>query len=307
MLNKLNKSLAKSVSFKGVGLHTGKESLIKILPGDENSGIIFKRIDLKTNNLIDANFKNVCSTTLSTTLQNKHGVKVSTVEHLLAALYIAGIDSAIIEINSEEIPIMDGSAKNFLEVLKQTEKKFLDKNAKYIKVLEKIELKDGDRKIEITPNDSFEVDFELHYQNNVIGNQRNSINFETSDLKEVEESRTFCLYKDIKKIKTMGLAKGGTLENAIVVDDEKIINEGGLRNKNEFVNHKILDLVGDFLLSGYRILGKVYCYQGGHQLSNLFLHKLLKQTDKYKIVETEEISVKKNKNLNYNFKLAANA
>ena len=141
----------------------------------------------------------------------------------------------------------------------------------------------------------------------MIGNQRNFINFNSDNLKEIEEARTFCLYQDIQKIKKMGLAKGGSLENAIVVDDSKIINECGLRNEKEFVNHKILDLAGDFLLSGYRILGSVFCHQGGHQLSNLFLHKLIKSKNKYKTLELETVITKKSKDLVTNFELAARA
>ncbi len=301
------KTVLKPVSFKGIGLHTGKKSKVKILPGNDEDGIIFKRVDLKNNNLIPANYKNVCSTTLSTTLQNKYGVKVSTVEHLLASLYIAGIDSAIIEIDNEEIPIMDGSAKDFLEILKKTKTKQLNKKIKYLKVLEKIELVDGTRKIRIEAKDSFEVDFELNYSNKIIGKQRNKIDFETGDLKDIEESRTFCLYDDIQKIKKMGLAKGGTLENAIVVDNEKIINEGGLRNQKEFVNHKILDLAGDFLLSGYKILGSVYCCQGGHQLTNQFLHKLLKSKIKYQTFEFDKKIIDQGKSLRPHLKLAVSA
>ena len=262
---------------------------------------------MSNNNLIEANYQNVSSTTLSTTLQNKHGVKISTVEHLLAALYIAGIDSAIIEVDSEEIPIMDGSAKIFLDALKNTELKKINKKIKYLKVLETLELKEGNRIIKISPNNSFEVDFELKYENSIIGNQRNSVNFQSDDLKEIQESRTFCLYEDIQKIKKMGLAKGGTLENAIVVDENKVINEDGLRNNKEFVNHKILDLAGDFLLSGYKILGKVYCYQGGHQLSNLFLHKLIKSKNNYEILNFDENLAKERQTPKTHFKLAANA
>ena len=301
------KTLKNPISFKGVGLHSGKKTNLKILPGNDNSGIIFKRVDLKINNLIEANYKNVSSTTLSTTLENKHAVKVSTVEHLLAALYISGIDSAIIEVDNEEIPIMDGSAKDFLTVLKKIDTKKLNTKIKYLKILDKIEFKDGEREINISPKDSFEVDFELKYENKVIGNQRNFINFNSDNLKEIEEARTFCLYQDIQKIKKMGLAKGGSLENAIVVDDSKIINECGLRNEKEFVNHKILDLAGDFLLSGYRILGSVFCHQGGHQLSNLFLHKLIKSKNKYKTLELETVITKKSKDLVTNFELAARA
>ena len=301
------KTIKNPISFTGVGLHSGKKTNLKILPGNDNSGIIFKRVDLKANNLIEANYKNVSSTTLSTTLENKHAVKVSTVEHLLAALYISGIDSALIEIDNEEIPIMDGSAKDFLTVLKKIDTKKLNSKIKYLKILDKIEFKDGEREINISPKDSFEVDFELKYENKVIGNQRNVINFNSGNLKEIEEARTFCLYQDIQKIKKMGLAKGGSLENAIVVDDSKIMNKSGLRNEKEFVNHKILDLAGDFLLSGYRILGSVFCHQGGHQLSNLFLHKLIKSKNKYKTLELESVITKKSKDLVRNFDLAARA
>ena len=301
------KTIKNPISFTGVGLHSGKKTNLKILPGNDNSGIIFKRVDLKANNLIEANYKNVSSTTLSTTLENKHAVKVSTVEHLLAALYISGIDSALIEIDNEEIPIMDGSAKDFLTVLKKIDTKKLNSKIKYLKILDKIEFKDGEREINISPKDSFEVDFELKHENKVIGNQRNVINFNSGNLKEIEEARTFCLYQDIQKIKKMGLAKGGSLENAIVVDDSKIMNKSGLRNEKEFVNHKILDLAGDFLLSGYRILGSVFCHQGGHQLSNLFLHKLIKSKNKYKTLELETVITKKSKDLVTNFELAARA
>ena len=301
------KTISKKISFEGVGIHTGIQTKLNILPAPPNSGIVFKRTDLSNNNLIEANFKNVSSTTLSTTLQNKHGVRVSTVEHLLAALYIAGIGSAIIEVDSEEIPIMDGSAKNFLEILRKTELRQINKKIEYLKVEETIELIEGNRVMKISPKNSFEVDFELKYENKIIGNQRNLVNFSSDNLKEVEESRTFCLYNDIQKIKKMGLAKGGTLENALVVDEEKVINKNGLRNEKEFVNHKILDLAGDFLLSGFRILGAVYCFQGGHQLSNLFLHKLIKSTSKYKIFKFDENIVKKSQTSKMHFKLAASA
>ena len=248
------------------------------------------------------------SAKLCTTLENNSGVKVSTVEHLLAALYIAGIDNALIEINNEEIPIMDGSAKNFLEVINEAELKELPKKRKYIKILNEVELLDGERKISIEPNGlSFEVDFQLNYSNEIIGKQKNIVNFQKDDLKDVSNSRTFCLFEDIEKIKKAGLAKGGSLENAVVVDQDRILNDGGLRNKKEFVNHKILDLAGDFLLSGHRILGKVTCYQGGHELTNMFLRKLLKNKSSFKTMELEDILISKKINSDQAMKLAVNA
>ena len=275
MLNKYQTTLSNPIEFEGIGLHSGKKSKIRILPAKANDGIIFKRTDLENNNIIKACFKNVTSATLCTTLENNHRVKVYTVEHLLAALYIADIDNALIEIDCEEVPIMDGSAKKFLNKLQKINKiEILNAKRKYLKISKKIELNDGARKISIQPNDSFEVRFELKYENKVIGKQKNTVNFEKDNLKEIVESRTFCLLKDVEKIKKLGLAQGGSLENAIVVDQNKVINEEGLRNKNEFVNHKILDLIGDFSLYGYRIQGKVICHQGGHQLSNMFLKKM---------------------------------
>lgn len=286
------KTLSKNVIFEGVGLHSGKSSTVNITPAKEDTGIIFKRIDLNENNLVDAKFTNVTSAKLCTTLENKHGVKVSTVEHLLAALYIAGVDNAIIEINNEEVPIMDGSAKDFLRVIKKIDRVDQSKTRKYLKILNKIELLNGKRKISIEPNEaSLEVEFQLDYKNKIIGKQKNVINFQKDDLIDVSNSRTFCLYEDIEKIKKIGLAKGGSLDNAVVVDNEKVLNEGGLRNEKEFVNHKILDLAGDFLLSGHRVLGKVTCFQGGHELTNMFLRKIFKSQNSFVIIENKKVNI----------------
>lgn len=300
-------TLSNPLTFEGVGLHSGTKSIVKVNPGIEDSGIIFKRVDLSENNLIEANYKNVTSAKLCTTLENKHGVKVSTVEHLLAALYIAEIDNAVIEIDNKEVPIMDGSAKIFLDKLSTIKTKTLTKKRKYIKILDKVELKEEHKKISIEPNNTFEVDFELNYKNKIIGNQKSTINFQKDNTNVVSESRTFCLYEDIEKIKQAGLAKGGSLQNAIVVDNDRVINEGGLRNKNEFVNHKILDLAGDFLLSGFRILGKVKCHQGGHEFTNKFLRKLLSSNTCYKYELSEDFKISQELNISKPLKLAATA
>ncbi len=308
-MNKIyQQTIINPVNFTGVGLHSGKKSKITILPGKEDNGIIFKRVDVKKNNEIKANFKNVSSAKLCTTLENKFGVKVSTVEHLLAALYIAEIDNAIIEINNEEVPIMDGSSKVFFDELKKVKKIELNKKRKYLKILSKVELLEGEKLISIdTSDNSFEVEFQLNYKNKIIGNQRNAINFLKDQLMEVYQSRTFCLFKDIEKIKKAGLAKGGSLDNAVVVNDNKVLNEGGLRNDKEFVNHKILDLAGDFLLSGHRVLGKVFSYQGGHELTNTFLRKLFNSKTAFEITELEETIIPKKTASNQTIKLAVNA
>ena len=297
-----------SITLEGIGLHTGKPSKIRIVPSNLDQKIIFKRVDLRSNNLIEANFKNVSSAKLCTTLENEHGVKVSTVEHLLAALYISEIDSAVIEINSEEVPIMDGSARDFLQALKKSGLRTLNTKRKYLKLLNKVELLDGQRNINVMPlENSLEVDFQLNYQNKLIGEQRNVVNFQKDHLEDIVNSRTFCLFEDIQKIKKAGLAKGGSLENALVVGKEKVMNEGGLRNSKEFVNHKILDLAGDFLLSGYRVNGKVTCYQGGHQLSNMFLRKMLNTSNSFETFELKGTVVSKKINLNQSIKFAVSA
>jgi len=308
MLDIYQKTISKPICFKGIGLHSGQNSAITVHPAEEDQGITFKRIDLKENNLVKANYENVSSAKLCTTLENSHGIKVSTVEHLLAALYIAGVDNATIEIDNEEVPIMDGSAQDFLEVLNKTDIASLNKKRKYLKVLNSVELIDGERKISISPSDqSLEVDFQLNYENKIIGNQRNLVNFKKDNLKDVSNSRTFCLFEDIEKIKKAGLAKGGSLDNAVVVDKDKVLNDGGLRNQKEFVNHKILDLAGDFLLSGYRIIGKVTCYQGGHELTNMFLRKLLNLKSSYESLELEDIAISKKVTPNHSVKIAVNA
>ena len=307
MLNYYQTTLDQNITFEGVGLHSGKASKITILPSKANEGITFKRVDLDENNIIRSCFKNVPSAKLCTTLQNRNGIKVSTVEHLLASLYISGIDNAVIEIDNEEVPIMDGSAKFFLDKLQVAKIKILNSKRKYIKILKKVELIDGLRKISIEPSNSFEVDFKLNYENKIIGQQRNIVNFHKDDLTDIIESRTFCLFEDVEKIKKFGLAKGGSLENAIVVDQDKVLNKTGLRNKKEFVNHKILDLAGDFLLFGQRVLGKVVCNHGGHELTNMFLRKLFNNNSGLSITENLDNTISKETFLKSTAKIAVNA
>ena len=275
MKNTYQNTILNHVSFNGIGLHTGKMSNVRLLPTNENTGIIFKRTDLKSDNIIKANFNNVSSSKLCTTLKNSAGTTISTIEHLMAAFYITGVDNVIVEIDNIELPIMDGSSKEFIKIINQIGLIKQSAKRKFLKIKKKIELKENNKIISIEPNDeSLEVEFQLNYSNSLIGNQKNQVDFYNHDLKDIYSSRTFCLYEDIETIKKQGLAKGGSLENAIVVKDKEIMNEGGLRNDKEFVNHKILDLAGDFLLSGYRILGKVKCKEGGHNLSNNFLKKI---------------------------------
>ena len=308
MLKIYQQTLSKPIIFKGQGLHTGRSCVIKILPAEADQGIIFKRTDLDKNNIINASYKNVSSAKLCTTLENKFGVKVSTVEHLLAAFYISGVDNVIVEIDNEEVPIMDGSAVVFVNEIQKQNLNELSKKRKYLRVLKKVDLEDGEKKISIEKgNSSLEVQFNLNYKNKIINKQTNKIDFQNDDLEDVIKSRTFCLYEDIEKIKKLGLAKGGSLENALVVDKDKILNKDGLRNENEFVNHKILDLAGDFLLSGYRILGNVKCHHGGHELTNKFLRKLLNTKTAYEDVEVKDVVISEKIKSIQSTKIAVNA
>ncbi len=274
------------IELEGISLHKGKMSKIKILPSGPNTGIIFKRVDLKTNNLIEANFHNVSDATLCTTITNNYGASVSTIEHLMAALYGKNVDNAIIEINNDEVPILDGSSRIFIDAIEKSGLKQSENAIKIIKILKKVEIKNGNKKISIEPsNTSLEIDFEIEFNNPVIGRQRNSINIYESDLEDIYNSRTFCLYEDIEKLRNINLAKGGSLDNAIVVKDDKVLNKSGLRNKKEFVNHKILDCMGDLYLSGHKIVAKIICSQGGHKLTNQLLRKVFNDNTNFSIFE----------------------
>ena len=290
------KTLKKSITFNGVGLHTGNKVNLRICPSAPNSGIQFKRVDLKLNNIVIPNVYNVTDATLCTTVSNEAGVKVSTIEHLMAALYGIGVDNAIIEIDNQEVPILDGSAKIFVERILSTGLELSNQPIKKIKIEKRISIKEENKFIEIENSKaSLDIDFEIKYSNSFIGTQRNKINVFQNDLSEIYNSRTFCLYEDIEKLRKMNLAKGGSLENAIVVKDNKVLNPKGLRNSKEFVNHKILDCMGDLFLSGYRLVGSIKCSQGGHSLTNKLLRQVFKDKDNFSIFELRE------KNLPHSF------
>ncbi|WP_440672762.1 UDP-3-O-acyl-N-acetylglucosamine deacetylase [Candidatus Pelagibacter sp. HIMB1715] len=283
------KTLKHEVSFVGIGLHNGVNVKICIKPAAPNFGIVFKRIDLKINNLVYPNFMNVSNTSLNTTIENQFGVKISTIEHLMGALFGLGIDNALIEIDNEEVPILDGSARMFIEKILNVGIETSDVPIKIIKVNKEIKFSEGERSISIKPTTlSLDIEFELKYENKIIGNQKNRVKVYEDDLSDVYNSRTFCLYEDIEMIKKNGLAKGGSLDNAIVVKNNEILNPGGLRNYKEFVNHKILDCIGDLYTSGYRIVASIKCSQGGHYLTNQLLKKVFQNKANFSILEIKE-------------------
>ena len=283
------KTIKNSVHFDGIALHRGVNVNVNIKPANPNFGIVFKRVDIKKNNLVYPNFSNVTNTSLNTTIENEFGIQVSTIEHLMGALFCLGIDNALIEIDNEEVPILDGSAKNFIEKISSVGIEVSSSPIKIIKINKEIIFRDGEKFISIKPSTlSLDIDFELKYKNPIIGNQKNKFKIYEDDLSEVYNSRTYCLFEDIEKIKKTGLAKGGSLDNAIVVKDNEILNKEGLRNKKEFVNHKILDCIGDLYTSGYRIVGSVTCSQGGHYLTNQLLRKLFQNKENFSILEIKE-------------------
>ncbi len=283
------KTIKTPVSFSGIALHNGLSVNVTLKSAKPNEGIVFKRVDLKDNNLVYPNFLNVTNTSLNTTIENEHGVKVSTIEHLMGALFGLGIDNVIVEIDNEEVPILDGSAKIFIEKIISSGLEISEEPIKIIKINQKIQYSDDQRFISIEPSKlSLNIDFELKFNNKIIGNQSNKVKVYEDDLTDVYNSRTFCLFEDIEIIKKNGLAKGGSLDNAIVVKDNEILNKDGLRNDKEFVNHKILDCIGDLYTSGYRIIGNVVCSQGGHFLTNQLLRKVFKDKSNFSIIEIRE-------------------
>ena len=286
------KTLKKEINLSGVGLHSGNNVNIKLVPQRPNTGIYFKRTDLVSNNIIYPSVFNVSSASYCTKISNEFGTSVSTIEHLMAALYGKGVDNLLIEIDAEEIPILDGSSKNFIEAIDSAELEISDQPIKIITIDKEVVYKEGDKSISFKPSKiSLEIDFEINFKNELIKTQKNNINIYMDDLTDMYNSRTFCLYEDIEKLKNLNLAKGGSLDNAIVVKQNKILNKEKLRNEKEFVNHKILDCLGDLYLSGFKMVGKITSCQGGHNITNQGLRKLLSKNENFSIIELKEKNI----------------
>ena len=286
------KTLKKDISLSGVGLHSGKNVNIRLVPQRPNTGIYFKRTDLTSNNIIYPSVFNVSSASYCTKISNDHGVSISTIEHLMAALYGKGVDNLLIEIDSEEVPILDGSSKNFIEAIESVNFEISEQPIKIITIDKEIVYEEGEKSISFKPSKiSLEIDFEIKFKNELIKTQKNNINVYMDDLSDMYNSRTFCLYEDIEKLKNLNLAKGGSLDNAIVVKQNKILNKEKLRNEKEFVNHKILDCLGDLYLSGFKMVGKITSCQGGHNITNQGLRKLLSNNENFSIIELKEKNI----------------
>jgi len=281
----LQKTIKEHIEFEGIGLHNGVKVNLCLKPAEVDAGIKFKRTDVDSEkNIIEASYKNVSSPVLCTKIKNSHGVSVSTIEHLMAAFYGEEIDNVLVEIDAPEVPIMDGSAFDFVTAIRSAGTQEQKSLKKFLKVLKKIEVKDGSKYISIEPlTKDLIIDFEIVYKNPLIRTRRKKFKLSSGDLNSIYNSKTFCLYEDIDQIKSQGLAKGGSLENAIVVKENRVLNEDGLRYRDEFVNHKILDCLGDLMLTGYRIFGHIKTSQGGHQLTNTLLSKFLSDKSNWEL------------------------
>ena len=281
----IQKTINKQIIFSGITLHGGKISKINLMPAEINHGIVFKRIDLKKSVSIKANWKNIKSANLCTVLHDENGQIISTVEHLMFAFYALGITNVLIEVNGDEIPILDGSSIIFINEIKKIGVKKQNKEVQKLKIFSNYQIKDKNKFIRFIPSQDLKLKIEyiLDYNDNLIRKQKKIINDIKKNYLDVAKARTFCHQDDLEKIFAMGLAKGGSLDNAIVISGSKVLNQEGLRYKDEFVRHKILDCVGDLYLSEFFLSGKIFCKGGGHELTSRLLKKIFSNKNNYSL------------------------
>lgn len=287
MKKELQKTVSEKVTCTGVGLHSGSDVNLTINPAPEDYGIVFRRKDVKDfNNFIKADYKAVCKTQLGTSITNMDGTIVSTVEHLMAALWGCGIDNALIDIDAAEIPIMDGSSAPFVKMIEEKGTKAQEANRKIIQVLSEVKVTEDDKYAVVSPSDDFSIDLEIDFASDAISKQRRRFSASTETFQNIlADARTFGFEHEVEYLRSIGLARGGSLDNAVVVSGDKILNKDGLRYDDEFVRHKLLDCIGDFFLAGKRIAGNFTAYKSGHGLNNKLLHKLFEDPRSYKIVQ----------------------
>src|SRR5512136_706031 len=273
------------VALSGVGIHSGKEVELTLRPAEAGTGIVFHRTDLTPPVSIEARAANVVNTRLSTTI-GKDGAVVATVEHLMAALRGLGIDNVHVDINGPEVPIMDGSAAPFVKWIKDAGIKSLGKTRKYLVVKKPVTISEGDKKVTIIPSRYFRISFDMRFNHPVVNNQFKSVKLnDETFVSEISAARTFGFLAEVETLRANGLARGGSLENVVVIGNEGVLNEEGLRFDDEFVRHKILDAVGDFSLAGYHIIGHIKAFKSGHDLNHKMVNQLLSEKDSWKFVE----------------------
>ncbi|MAM34020.1 MAG: UDP-3-O-[3-hydroxymyristoyl] N-acetylglucosamine deacetylase [Micavibrio sp.] len=285
----LQKTLAKEVALTGVGVHSGVETFLKILPAPANSGITFVRTDVTDReNTIKGLYSNVKETTLCTVIRNDAGVSVGTIEHIMAALRACDIDNAVVELDGPEIPIMDGSSRPFIRAIDSVGTQKLDQPRKAIKILKTVEFKDGDKVVTLMPGQGCSFDVTIDFDSKAIGKQRSVLDLTLQDFEtEASDARTFGFLHEVEYLRSQGLALGGSLDNAVVIDGDRVLNSNGTRFDNEFSRHKLLDAVGDIYLAGLPIIGRYESYKAGHALNNQILHTLFADPTAYEIVDFE--------------------
>jgi UDP-3-O-[3-hydroxymyristoyl] N-acetylglucosamine deacetylase len=282
------KTVKDKVIFSGIGLHSGKEVTMTLRPADAGTGVVFHRLDLSPSVSIEAKAGNVVNTRLSTTI-GKGGATVSTIEHLMAALTGCGIDNVHVDIDGPEVPIMDGSAAPFVRVLREIGTRVLNRPKKYLVIKKPITVIDGDKRISVIPSRYYRISFDMRFNHPVVNNQFRSMKFSEEGFdRDFAAARTFGFLIEVETLKANGLARGGSLDNAVVIGDQGILNEGGLRYQDEFVRHKIMDSVGDLSLAGYSLIGHVKAYKSGHDLNHKLVTEILSRSDCWKLEEAAD-------------------
>ena len=283
--NNNQQTISNSISVKGIGLHTGNLVELTLEPAAVDNGIKFIRVDKKNDNVIEAIWSNVSETVLSTTISNSYGLKISTIEHLMSALSGLHIDNLNIYINANEVPIMDGSSKPFVEMIEEIGIKQQSKKRKLLNVKKSIEVSENNTSVKIVPNNQFSIDFEIDFPSKIVSKQSCQLQLINGNYKtDIAAARTFGFEKDVKYLRSNGLALGGSLDNAVVVGENEILNKDGLRYTDEFVRHKILDSIGDLYLAGSPIIGYFYGNKSGHYLNNQLLRKLFSDETNYEYI-----------------------
>ncbi len=283
--NNNQQTISNSISIRGIGLHTGNLVELTLEPAAVDNGIKFIRVDKKNDNVIEAIWSNVSETVLSTTISNSNGLKISTIEHLMSALSGLHIDNLNIYINANEVPIMDGSSKPFVELIEEIGIKQQSKKRKLLNVKKSIEVSENNTSVKIVPNNQFSIDFEIDFPSKIVSKQSCQLQLINGNYKtDIAAARTFGFEKDVKYLRSNGLALGGSLDNAVVVGENEILNKDGLRYTDEFVRHKILDSIGDLYLAGSPIIGYFYGNKSGHYLNNQLLRKLFSDKSNYEYI-----------------------
>ena len=283
--NSNQQTIKNEILLAGIGLHSGKQVELQLKPAEIDNGIKFIRTDKIKDNVINAVWSNVTETVLSTTISNKGGLKISTIEHLMRALSGLHIDNLNIYINAYEVPIMDGSSRPFVDAIEDTGIKIQSKKRKILNVKKVIEVKNNDSSVKIIPNKQFSIDFEIDFPSQLVSKQSCQLQLINGNYKaDIAAARTFGFEKDVEHLRSNGLALGGSLDNAVVVGERKILNKDGLRYNDEFVRHKILDSIGDLYIAGSPIIGYFYGNKSGHYLNNQLLRKLFSDESNYEYI-----------------------